>query len=565
MNTEKLQRILSRIDGRGYKAYKDLQGSYKIGIFTLHIDHVQSDPFAPPSRMRITLSQERAGFPSRLFNSPPRKRALEDYLTRAFYKECIKVAKRKGTGSSGIISIDVGGQEILERTSAKVDEREVEIRFVVGLPAAGRRILSREAETILIHILPEMVSRSLLYRNLPQGELERFVYLCEDQEYLRAKLKEKALVAFVANGSILPRESGISDRPLTGKGVKRFSSPPELEVEFDLPNNGKIRGMGIPQGITLIVGGGYHGKSTLLKAIERGVYNHIPSDGREFVITVEDAVKIRAEDGRFVTHVDISPFISNLPGGVDTTNFSTQNASGSTSQAANIMEALESGTSLLLMDEDTCATNFMIRDGRMQKLVSKECEPITPFIDRIKDLYEKHRVSTILVLGGSGDYFEVANRVLMLREYEVHDVTERAKEIAKELTNYRETENTTPFEGIKRRYISPSSFSLGPRDKIKAKGLHNIIVGRSNIDLSFVEQIVDSSQTNAIAFIIQFLTKNLNTRTTLDKAIDNVLNLIRTKGLEAISPHRGHPGALALPRKYEILAALSRYRGIKLA
>ncbi len=565
MSIDKLRKILSRIDGKGYKAYKDLEGAYQVGFFKLFIDHVQSDPFAPPSRMRISIPQERAGFPSHLFNTPSRRVALEDYLTRTFYRGCIRTTRRKGTGSSGIISIDVGGQEILPRTSAVVEESKVEVRFVVGLPARGRRILSREAENIFIHILPDIVSSSLIYKNLPQKDLERFIYTNEDEDFLRGILKEKGLVAFVANGSILPRESGISDRPMDKTRVKPFSSPPELEIEINLPNSGIIKGMGIPRGITLIVGGGYHGKSTLLKAIERGVYNHIPGDGREFVVTVEDAVKIRAEDGRFVKGVDISPFISNLPGGVDTTDFSTENASGSTSQAANIMEALEGKTSLLLMDEDTCATNFMIRDGRMQQLVTKECEPITPFIDRIRELYQREQVSTMLVLGGSGDYFEVADKVLMLREYEVYDVTKRAKEIASTLKNYRKTENTIPFKKIKKRVLTPNSLSLSPRDKIKAKGLNTILIGKNTIDLSFVEQLVDPSQTNAIAFILQYLKSHLKTSSSLSETIDSILKLIKTKGLETISPHHGHPGALALPRKYEILAAISRYRGIKLS
>ncbi len=564
MTIEKLKKILSRIDGRGYKAYKDLQGSYDLGVFSLSIDHVQSDPFAPPSRMRIKIPQSRAGFPSHLFNTPSRRVALEDYLTRMFYRACMRAHKRKGTGSSGIISIDVGGQEILERTSAVVDETKIEIRFVIGLPARGRRILSREAENIFLNLLPQMVSSSLIYKNLSHKDIERFVAINEDEDFLRKRLRKEGLVAFVANGSILPRESGISDRPMERGKVKPFVSPPELEIEIELPNSGQIRGMGIPEGITLIVGGGYHGKSTLLKAIERGVYNHIPGDGREFVITVEDAVKIRAEDGRFVKGVDISPFISNLPGGVDTTNFSTENASGSTSQAANIMEALEGGSSLLLMDEDTCATNFMIRDGRMQKLVAKECEPITPFIDRIRELYEKQKISTILVLGGSGDYFEVADRVLMLREYEVYDVTKRAKQIASTLQNYREIENNFPFKGIKNRYLTSRSISLSPRDKIKAKGLNTILIGKSAIDLSFVEQLVDPSQTNSIAFILQYLSSHLKKRTSLNETIYSILDMIKEQGLDAISPYKGHPGALALPRKHEVLAAISRYRKISL-
>ena len=199
------------------------------------------------------------------------------------------------------------------------------------------------------------------------------------------------------------------------KGAIQFTSPQAFETTFNLPSGRAVTGMSIPEGITLIVGGGYHGKSTLL-GLERSVYDHIPNDGREFVITRHDAMKIRAEDGRGIQNVNISPFIDNLPGKKDTTHFSTDNASGSTSQAANVMEALGQ-TSTLLIDEDTSATNFMIRDGRMQKLIAPDKEPITPFSNKVRPLLEAHQVATILIVGGSGDYFDVADQVMMMDEY----------------------------------------------------------------------------------------------------------------------------------------------------
>ena len=168
-----------------------------------------------------------------------------------------------------------------------------------------------------------------------------------------------------------------------------FVSPSSMEVTLNLPNHGPLKGMGIPKGITLIVGGGYHGKSTLLEALELGVYNHIAGDGREYVITESDAVKIRAEDGRSIKSADISLFINDLPNGKDTCCFYTEDASGSTSQAANVMEAIETGSRLLLIDEDTSATNFMIRDELMQRVVKRSQEPITPFIERVQWLAQE--------------------------------------------------------------------------------------------------------------------------------------------------------------------------------
>ncbi|MBT8763595.1 ABC-ATPase domain-containing protein [Desulfohalobiaceae bacterium Ax17] len=560
-----LQDILARIDGRGYKAYKDIQGHYDLNRFTLHIDHVQSDPFAPPSRMRIELNQQIAGFPEKFFNTKPRRIALEDFLARAFAIAAHKLSQSSGTGKSGLILIDRPGQEILERTSMRVDKDTVEARFTVGLPARGRKILARQAEKIFFALLPKIVENSLIYTNLNAQKLARHIQIAEDQEVLRAGLKEKNLVAFIGNGSILPRESGISDRPLPREKAVPFISPKELEVCFNLPNQGQVKGMGIPAGVTLIVGGGYHGKSTLLKAIERGVYNHIPDDGRELVVTVPDAMKIRAEDGRSVIKTDISPFISNLPGGQSTESFSTSNASGSTSQAANIVEALEAGSSLLLLDEDTSATNFMIRDGRMQMLVAKEFEPITPFVDRVRELLTRFSVSTILVLGGSGDYFDVADQVIMMQNYEALDVTKKAKEIADRYKNFRRQEQKKPLKEITQRILLKDSFKLGPRDKIKAKGLTTIIVGRQSIKLDFIEQLIHPSQTNAIAEIIRYMDRHyIDDKKTLSQVIDQVLNDISRQGLDVISSFHGqHPGNLALPRKQEILAAINRYRNLK--
>ncbi|MFS8500892.1 MAG: ABC-ATPase domain-containing protein [Caldicoprobacter sp.] len=560
-----LESVLRRIDGRGYKAYKDIEGTYDFGNFILHIDHVQGDPFASPSRIRVVIPQKVAGFPQELYSSKPRKKGLEDFLTRQISKNIPKIVKgNRGTGKSGQISIISVGQEILNRTSVLVSDVSVEARLTMGLPARGRTILSGQAMEMLFGELPRLVEQSLIYRNLDRAALLKHVNLAEDQWVLRSKIKEMGLVAFVANGSILPRRSGVDDRPMES-GAVPFKSPPELEVMVELPHAGKVWGMGIPKGITLIVGGGYHGKSTLLRAIERGVYDHIPGDGRELVVTVEDAVKIRAEDGRRVEKVDISPFINNLPNGEPTTSFSTENASGSTSQAANIMEALEIGTSLLLIDEDTSATNFMIRDARMQRLVHKDSEPITPFIDRVEELYEQLGVSTIIVVGGSGDYFDVAHRIIMMENYVAKDVTAIAKAIAQEYRTDRKKEGGGQPIRITQRIPIPHSLSLKGRKKIKSRGLDNIQYGHTNLVLDDVEQLVDVNQTRAIGDIIRYAMENyMDGKTTLREIIQKVCRDIDEKGLDVISPFKGlYPGDYAQPRPQEIGAAINRLRILK--
>ena len=564
-NYKELEKILFSMDGKSYSAYKSLKGEYKFPKYVLAIDHVQSDPYAPPSRMRIIMDRKISGIPYELTDTKEKNIAVSDFLTRNFYKKIQKNGNdSSGTGGSGRIFIDKCGQEILERTSVLIKEDKIEVRFEMGMPARGRRIMGKAAQKIIFEQLPKIVEKSILYDNLNKESLKEQIVLVLDQEYIRKILKEKGLVAFVANDSILPRENGISDKPM--KNAVKFKSPEKFEITLNLPSGKKVSGMGIPKGITLIVGGGYHGKSTLLAALERGIYNHIAQDGREFIISETDAVKIRAEDGRNVEKVNISGFINNLPGNKDTRAFSTENASGSTSQAANVAEALEYGTSLLLIDEDTSATNFMIRDGRMQKLVAKEKEPITPFIDRVKELYDNFRVSTILIVGGSGDYFDVANHVIMMDEYVPKDVTEKAKKIAKSDENKREFSPNDKFQGITQRIPLKKSFSQsGKLDKTKAKGKYSILYGKELIDISGLEQLVDDSQTNCIAVMVDyFKNKVLDEKLTLSQAADRIYEKIKKDGLDSISSYTGHPGNLALPRKQEFCGAVNRYRKLKI-
>jgi len=567
---EKLKRIISSIDHRGYKAYKQLKGSYSFDGFTLFIDYVQGDPFASPSRLRVRVPQKIAGFSKDLYSNKPRKTALEDFISRAFTRSIKKISRGIiGTGKSGIIMIDSGKQEILQRTACVVNDEFVEARFYAGLPARGRTILGKSCMEMLTLEIPEISNLSLLLKNLDLGEIKKHIEVCEDQEYIRNILKEKKLVSFIKNGSILPRRSGISDSPLPESEATAFESPPELKVILEAPNAGKIEGMGIPEGITLIIGGGFHGKTTLLKAIERGIYNHIPGDGREYVVTIDSAVKIRAEEGRNIQKVNISPFISNLPFGKDTIRFSTANASGSTSQAANIIEALECETRLLLIDEDTSATNFLIRDEMMQKIVPKDKEPITPFIDRVREIHKKLQTSSVMVMGGSGDYFEVADNIIMMDCYLPFIVTGEAEKIVKGRKDIRIVEATSPFGNLTPRVPLPSSINpfMGKKKKVKSRGLDNIMFGIQSIDLSAVEQIVDPSQVNAISDIILYaLGKNyIDGEKTINAILEMVFNDIKKNGLDIISGYyKGqHPGSYAMPRKFEVAAALNRLRTLK--
>lgn len=561
-----LKNLLARIDRRGYPAYKDTKGVYRFPEYELSIDHVQGDPFAAPSSLSIRVPGAKAAFPPDLYRSSCRRLALQDALTRLFGRQAMRFSfQAKGSGHSGLISISRCGQEVLERTACRVDPTNgsILLRLEVGFPANGRTVNARELEKILFDYLPQCVRSSLLYSNLEADRLQKAADLAEDQEYIREMLPKMGLCAFVADESILPRESGVSSRPM--KGAVPFRSPREMTVAMDLPHRGKITGMGIPKGVTLIVGGGYHGKSTLLKALELGVYNHIAGDGREYVITDRTAVKIRAEDGRSIRKTDISMFINDLPNGKDTRVFSTEDASGSTSQAATVVEAIEAGASLLLMDEDTSATNFMIRDELMQRVIRRDMEPITPFIDRVRELYAQYGVSTIIVAGSSGAYFHTADPIIQMDRYEPRDITALAKREAEAFPLQKETIEPAATPGFARKPKASPELQSGGRVKLKTLGRDGFSINRETVSLRCVEQLTDEEQTAALGHCLLYAEKYLmDGRRDLRQVVDMLEAAIDAKGLEAFCGSSSGVPFLARPRRQEIFACLNRYRELKL-
>lgn len=563
---DKLTNLLQKIDGRGYKAYKTIQGQYQFDQFTLHIDHVQGDPFAAPSRISVQVPLVDCGFSPALFNTATRKLAFEDFMSRAVANAIKKYARgRRGTGKSGDIHIAANQQQILQRNALIATDHYLEARLTMGLPAQGRSVAGNDAHAMLLEELPNIVAHSLFYQSIDPLALTKHIECIEDQAYLHTWLRENKQVAFIADNAILARRSSIDERPLTERAIP-FYSPNTLACQVDLPHAGKIRGMAIPEGITLIVGGGFHGKSTLLHALEKAVYFHKPGDGREYIATQAGAVKIRAEDGRVINNVNISPFINNLPFNKDTQMFSTENASGSTSQSANIIEALDCGAQLLLIDEDTSATNFMIRDQRIQALVSKAQEPITPLIQRIRELYENYGISSIIVTGGSGDYLEVSDTVILMEAYSAKDMTHVAHQIAppkqQQLGQSRQPGQLPVFE--KSTHRKPNRQQLIPARgnkpiKIDARETKSLIYGIHEIDLTKVEQLVDSGQTQTIGwFILYYLEKYHDKSQNLVYGLQQAIDDAHSQGLDIIHPYK--VGSLALPRLHEIAAAINRIR-----
>ena len=568
--SEDLQEILRRIDHRGYPAYKDTAGSYQFGNYVLGIDHVQGDPFAAPSRASVHVGGNKAGFPAEMIREKHTRTALEDALIRRFGREILQYShKAKGSGKSGILSVSRPGQEVLRRSACEInpDNGDVTVRLEIGFPANGRTINAGELKKILFQFLPECVQRSLFYHNSDKKHLKDVMELAQDQQHIRHQLEKRGLAAFVADGAILPRESGVSDRPM--KQAVPFYSPESMAVVLTLPNKGPVRGMGIPRGVTLIAGGGYHGKSTLLKALERGVYNHIAGDGREYVITDDTAVKIRAEDGRSIQQTDISMFINGLPNGKDTKAFQTEDASGSTSQAANVIEAMEAGTRLFLIDEDTSATNFMIRDELMARVVHQDMEPITPFIDRVEELFADYGISTILVAGSCGSYFRKADHVIQMMQYEPSEITQLARQEAERFFAASPDRPQIPSaqKPVFHRVFAPDcKAARNDRMKIKGMGRDGVVLDHDLIELRYVEQLVVSEQTMALGYLVKYARQKLfDGKKDMRQVAGMLEQLLEEKGFQTVCGGRYLPCSMAVPRVQEIYACLNRCRELAVA
>lgn len=625
-SSNELRTMLRAVDRKSYPAYKSLAGAYQFGNYVLVIDHVQGDPFASPSSVHVEVPHKAAGFPVETYETDCARIALQDFLNRQFYGQVdVYNFKAKGSGKSGLLSITRCGQEVLERSACQITKSHIIARFSVGFPAFGRTIDAGGLEKILFDFLPNCVENSFFYQKLNRQRVQDAVWLAEDQKALRDILKQEGWAAFVANGAILPRRSGVSDMPM--KDSTPFVSPASMERIIRLPHRGDVKGMAIPRGITLIVGGGYHGKSTLLSALQMGVYNHIAGDGRELVITDDTAVKLRAEEGRSIRNMDISLFINDLPNKKDTHRFSTEDASGSTSQAAGVMEGVEAGSGLFLIDEDTSATNFMVRDDFMQQVISREKEPITPFLERARDLYEKAGVSTILVAGSSGAFFYIADQILQMDCYRPVDITERVKGLLLQhkeprtqapgfvLPDYKDSYGTSGIsqgqrDGAARgqRYSAEQTGAVrgqrysakqdGPasgqryggrgedargqryggerggrggeshggrggenRRKIKTFGRDSFSIDRETVDLRYVEQLADSEQTQGLAYLLRYALEQV-----IDgrKSVSRVVQVLdETLESRGWEPFCGSyiPCGLAKPRRQEIFACLNRYRG----
>ncbi len=570
---------LRALDGRGYPGYKSLTSQrFEVDGLGLRVLHVQGDPFAAPSRLELLIPAARCPLDFVDLADADSRRAGADCVHRALTRALAEVeapeapppprghgrgrgaggGRAQGSGHSGRLAIAPLSPQVLDRSAVQITpDGGLRVVLWVGLPAAGRRILGHAAAELLCERLPAAVRAAV--DGLDPATLEAHVAAVEAQVDLRGALAQAGLVAFLADGAILPRASGIATGPLLGAVPLR--APDALAVTLHAEHLGAVRGLGIPEGVTVIVGGGYHGKSTLLSAIAAGVYDHVPGDGREACVTRADAISLRAEDGRAVRGVDLRAFINDLPGDRSTARFVTADASGSTSQAAATLEALEAGARVLLIDEDTAATNFMIRDARMRALVPPAAEPITPFIDRVRQLYTEFGVSTVLVVGGAGDYLDVADTVIQLQAFEPHDVTEAARAVAAaHPLGPAAPQPPGPWPAGPPRCIDPACLALPPgRDgKVKADGVRGLRYGAHTLDLSAVAGLVEPGQLWAIGDLLRALGERRGPHTLPDL-------LAAAEALLADGPAGLAPGFgdRARPTPLTLACALSRFRGLR--
>lgn len=556
-----LYKKIKAISGKPYGNYKQLtQKKWDFGDFTLEFLHVQGDPYAPASRILCSAQLETLGWAQEFHNSAAKRKAFADFLHRTLQK---KLSDRFGN-SKPPVSIGELGPEILLRNSVWLKDGAVEICLQVALPGERRIIEGEAALEILTSALPDILASSLYAGAETEAGAKAAIHNLEVHDALEAELENLGLAAFIPNGAVLPRESGISEKPL--QNAVKFTAPKELEVTLNACGE-TLTGMGIPKGITLITGGAYHGKSTLLDALEKAAYPHVQGDGREWLAVGNGAVKVRSEDGRSVRHTDISALVRDLPGGKSTTDFDTLSASGSTSEAANLLEALEFGAKLILIDEDASAVNFLIRDERMRALIGDEREPLIPLIDRIREFKERG-VSFVIVAGACGDYLEVADQVILMANYKAEFATVKAKKICAErarpeleAANFGEaSRNLTEFVTELKPSVKPLS-AQERQVKVKLNG-EKLQIGFLTADVSRISQFPDAETKIGAGLLLLNLLQNPEDKPALE-AIAGKVQKIEQAGFKSLP--QGMNRAASLPRIQEIAAALLRLRDYKLS
>ena len=555
-----LYQKIRTLNGKNYGLYKSLADKpWDFGDFALEFLHVQGDPYAPASRVVIKANLSMLGYAGEWGGSFERRLALSDFL----HRKLSQLVKEKYPDKDAAIVFDTAGPEMLVRNSLWIDNGELRACLQVRLPGDGRKIQAEVAAEILTMVLPDLVSAGLYYSKSDEAALqEHFRVLAERKEIL-AQLESCGLCAFVPDGAVLPRASGLSELPL--EGAVPFTAPEQMAVTLNVCGR-EIRGMGIPKGITVITGGAFHGKSTLLQALTRAVYPHIPGDGREGIVIDESALRVGVEDGRSVRGTDLSQFVRDLPGGVSTKNFNTLSASGSTSEAANLLEAMEAGSRAFLIDEDSSAVNFLIRDVRVRKLLGDDREPLIPLTDRIREI-SAQGYSFILVAGACGDYLDLADNIVIMANYKAECAKSSQPGTC---SGEAAVSSARPFVG----YMQPLQKSVRPTSaverqvKVKLSGDTLLQIGFLVSDTSRLNTLVDKQQRLGAGFVLLNLLQNAasnsessdasNAGDSVAVTIQKLYEKIQNVGFRNLP--QGMSREMSLPRVVDIACVAFRLR-----
>ncbi len=500
------QKIRS-LDGKPYGTYKNLATrEWDFGDFVLEFIHVQGDPYAPASRVLLRAKLATLGYAPEWGSDFEHRLALSDFL----YRRLGRMVQERYPGKDAAVVFDTAGPEMLVRNSLWIDNGEIRACLQVRLPGEGRKIQAELAAEILTMVMPDLVAAGLYYTQGDEPAMQRHYRVLAERREILAQLDGRGLCAFVPDGAVLPRASGLSEMPL--EGAVPFAAPAELAVTLNACGR-EIRGMGIPKGITVITGGAFHGKSTLLQALVRAVYPHVPGDGREGIVVDATALRVGVEDGRSVRGTDLSMFVRDLPGGISTKDFSTLSASGSTSEAANLLEAMEAGARTFLIDEDSSAVNFLIRDVRVRKLLGDEREPLIPLTDRIRELASAG-MNFILVAGACGDYLDLADNIIVMANYKA--------ECAKSTVSSWKAEgligstvNARPFAAYMQplqKHVRPAS-AVERQVKVKLAGDSLLQIGFLVADTSRLVTLVDKQQRLGAGFMLLNMLQNAASNT----------------------------------------------------
>lgn len=559
--------LLGELDGRDFSEYNRIIGDYDFSRYVLKVTRVPTDASEPGTLFLLRVPSHVAGFPAHLHQTPIRRTALEDLLVR---KMSAAIEASSAYDEDGVsrkrLFLPKPGPQILPRSALLITEDYVEARVHVNLPVRRGRIHGEEARHVFFETLPAVVNASLIYCNLDEQEAVAFVRLMEDADALRQMLPTRGWVAFVGEGALLARRGPDGRAARTGGRPLAISA--ELWTEVELPNQGRIRGLGIPAGITVVVGDEYSGRVEFLKAIAAGIYNHIPGDGREYVISAPDAVYIAADPGRCIRRVDLGAFIRGDNPGREGSIYSTDDADPCASQMAAMAEALEVGSRVLLFDESDSGTAFLASDSRLDEIAGAGKRGILPLCAAAREMADHRGVS--FVVGGRSsiaEWIPIADTVLRIENFTVSDVTKEAKRL-----EIRRTDDKPNPEAVARlfecsRHVVPSSLdpSSGRHDAIVgAESIYHLRFGKSVVDLQRVCQLADISQTETIGLILYYAkSRYLREARSIREIMDLVDRDLSTEGLDCLT--RDLRCDLARPRRFEIAAALNRLASLRIA